>query len=128
MVMQNRDFFEEYAPILAMVASHLVDHPEWSLELLDVVGRKLLPAGHKEQELSGENGSSGRVAPFCNEELADLDYLDLMAPLAHDLAFGALGKSVGKNFQKKQIFYQKIEIRLSVFELILEKFQWHVLI
>lgn len=104
MVMQNRDFFEEYAPILAMVASHLVDHPEWSLELLDVVGRKLLPAGHKEQELSGENGSSGRVAPFCNEELADLDYLDLMAPLAHDLAFWRARKIGRQEFSEKANF------------------------
>jgi len=81
----EKEYLEEYVPVLALIASRLVSNPEWSLKLLDTTTRKLLLPMYRQERDGAEDLSRAieagqEVVRRCPNELAD------MVALAHLLA------------------------------------------
>ncbi len=78
--MLEKDNLEEYAPVLALIATHLVSNPEWSLKLLDATTGQLLPPMYRQQRDTTADVLSaleaGReVVRRCPDSLADIEAL-----------------------------------------------------
>lgn len=81
----DKEYLEEHAPVLALIATNLVSNPVWSLKLLDTTSRQLLlPMYRQERDTSTDMAraieAGIEVAVRCPREIADL------VALAHLLA------------------------------------------